>query len=92
MGAAEDMFRDTVNDAIARLLPYAPRDFTVEVNLVNGKARGQYSANVRVVALTDMGRAIKPVLQRRLSMQIAKLVQEQGGSYGAHPKTQTEPD
>lgn len=75
--SAEDMFRDVVNDAIARLLPYAPRDFTVDVKLEPTSERGKFSANVCVTAITDIGKSIRPVLQQQLGAEIAKALKSQ---------------
>jgi hypothetical protein len=78
---ATDIFKDTVLDAIAQLLPYSPRDFTVDVQLTPSNTGGRYKASVSIVALTAMGLAIKPVLQKQLSAFIARTVQQQGGTY-----------
>jgi hypothetical protein len=84
--SAEAVFRDTVNDALAQLLPYAPRDFVVKVALDPGVETGHYSAHVNIVAKTEMGKAIQPVLQRKLSIQIGQIIQQQGGSYDTSAK------
>ena len=79
MNAAQDAFRDVVNDAIARLLPYPPRDFTIEVGVTRKDRPGHYKAAVSVVAITPMGRAIQPILQKTLRDEIAKSMTQHGG-------------
>jgi hypothetical protein len=67
--------KETVLDAIARMLPFVPRDLVVEVTAEPSKARpGLYSTSISITPLTEMGKAIHPVLQAHLHEELAKTI------------------
>ena len=82
--------KETVLDALARLLPFVPRDLTVAVTAVPSKdSPGRFTTSISVVPVTDMGKAIYPVLQKELQKELAKSLVATGASNGTK-ETQTE--
>ena len=67
--------KETVLDAIARLLPFVPRDLDVDVKAVPSKERpGLFTTTILVEPKTDMGRAIHSELKKRLPSEMAKVM------------------
>ena len=65
--------REVILDAIARLLPFEPRDFTVNVDAVPCVEKpGLYTTSVEVKPVSEMGVAIYPVLLKRLPEEVTK--------------------
>lgn len=65
--------KEAVYDAIARLLPFIPRDLDVAVTATPSKdSPGRFTTSIDVKPLTEMGRAIYPVLQKHLHEELSK--------------------
>lgn len=76
----QDLAREIVYDSIARLLPTLGRDFTVDVTF-DGFETETVRTSMKLVALTEMGQAIMPMIRRDLPRMMEQVTKERGMSH-----------
>lgn len=72
---------EVVLDAIARILPFVPRDITVKVEVVPASGLPDlFNTSIKVTPITDMGKAIYPVLKKYLHEELSKSMKPIGAT------------
>ena len=72
-----ELAKELIYDALARMLPTLGRDFTVEITTTPG-AGDIVHTDMKFKPLTDMGRAIAPLIRRDLTAAVQALTKERG--------------
>lgn len=72
-----ELARELIYDGIARLLPTMGRDFKIELNITPGEGDIMHT-DLKFIPLTDMGRAIAPLIKRGLTGIMQQMTLERG--------------